>query len=210
VGEFERLRREYADRDLTALPADPLVGLRAWLDEAIAADLREPHTMVLATAAPDGRPTARAVLLKTLDARGLVFVTNLGSAKSSDLVANPQATALFLWLELERQVRLTGPVEPLDDAEADDYFATRPREAQLAAWASPQSSVIPDRAWLTEQVAAAAERFADGPVPRPPRWGGWRLRPDDVEFWQGRAHRLHDRMRYRWLADGWRVDRLAP
>lgn len=210
MGDFELLRREYADRDLTSLPVDPLLGLRAWLDEAIAAQLREPHAMVLATAAPDGRPTARAVLLKTLDERGLAFVTNLGSAKSADLVANPQATALFVWLELERQVRLTGAVEPLDDAEADEYFAARPREAQLAAWASPQSTVIPDRSWLTEQVAAMEQRFGDAPVPRPERWGGWRLRPDEVEFWQGRAHRLHDRVRFRRTGDGWRTDRLAP
>jgi pyridoxamine 5'-phosphate oxidase len=210
VGDFEQLRREYADRDLTSLPADPLDGLRAWLDEAIAADLREPHAMVLATAAPDGRPAARAVLLKTLDERGLAFVTNLGSAKSVDLVANPQASALFVWLELERQIRVTGAVEPLDDAEADAYFAARPREAQLAAWASPQSSVIPDRAWLSDQVAAMQQRFGDDPVPRPERWGGWRLRPDEVEFWQGRTHRLHDRLRFRCDDAGWRIDRLAP
>jgi pyridoxamine 5'-phosphate oxidase len=209
MGRFDALRREYADRDLAELPADPIDGLRHWLDEAIAAGVREPHAFVLATSTPDGHPNARTLLLKTLDERGLGFVTNLSSAKSVELIANPRATALLVWLELERQVRVSGAVVVMSDAEADEHFAARPREAQLAAWASPQSSVIPDRQWLSAAVAAAAERFADGPVPRPEGWGGWRLVPEQIEFWQGRAHRLHDRLRYR-RDDGWRIERLAP
>jgi pyridoxamine 5'-phosphate oxidase len=210
--DFDALRRQYADvgLDESVLAADPLVQVGLWLNQAVTAGVREANAMVLATASPDGRPSARTVLLKGLDERGLVFYTNLGSAKSSQLIANPRAAAVFTWLELERQVRASGRVEAISDAEADAYFASRPREAQLSAWASPQSRPIPNREWLIDQVAKIEERFGDGELPRPETWGGWRLVPDEVEIWQGRAHRLHDRIRYRRQGEDWLRDRLAP
>ena len=210
--DFDALRRQYADQGLdeSVLSSDPLAQFALWLNEAVDAGVREANAMVLATASPDGRPSARTVLLKGLDERGLVFYTNLGSAKSSQLIANPRAAAVFTWIELERQVRTAGHVEAISDEEADAYFASRPREAQLSAWASPQSRPIPNREWLLEQVAKIEARFGDGPLPRPETWGGWRLVPDEVEIWQGRAHRLHDRIRYRRQGEVWLRDRLAP
>ncbi len=210
--DFDAMRRQYADEGLdeSALSPDPLAQVGLWLTEAIDAGVREPNAMVLATASPDGRPSARTVLLKELDQRGLVFYTNLGSAKSSQLIANPRAAVVFTWIPLERQVRASGHVEAISDAEADAYFASRPREAQLGAWASPQSRPIPDREWLLDQVAKIESRFGDQPLPRPETWGGWRVVPDEVEVWQGRAHRLHDRIRYRRQGEVWLRDRLAP
>lgn len=184
-----------------------------WFDEAAADDrLIEPNAMVLATADEHGHPSARTVLLKGVDERGFVLYTNLDSRKGRDAAANPHAALVFDWLELQRQVVVTGSLEPVADADADAYFASRPRGSQVGAHASPQSSVIASRAELDEACEAAAERHPDGePVPRPPRWGGLRVVPETVEFWHGRPNRLHDRLRYRREPSGeWAIERLAP
>jgi pyridoxamine 5'-phosphate oxidase len=172
--------------------------------------LDEPNAMVLATAAPDGRSSARTVLLKGYDHRGLVFFTNRTSRKGQQLEANPWATALLPWHELQRQVVATGPTLPLPDVDSDAYFASRPRAAQLGAWASDQSRVLEGREELESSLAEVTARFEGQEVPRPPHWGGYRLEPDEVEFWQGRPARLHDRLRFRRTATGWVVERLAP
>lgn len=196
--------------DEADLAAEPTQQFRAWLDEAIAGDYAEPTAMTLATATPDGSPSARTVLLKDVDHRGFVFFTNTDSRKAADLAANPRAALLFRWPEAERQVSVTGVAERVSDADADAYFATRPRGSQLGAWASPQSGVIRDRAALEARFEKADAEYAHAPVPRPPYWGGYRVRPETVEFWQGRPNRLHDRLRYVRTDDGWRVERLAP
>lgn len=185
--------------------------LERWLEDAYAAGIAEPNAMVLATAGADLRPSARTVLLKGTDDRGLVFFTNLRSRKGRELAENPRAALLFSWLQLERQVVIEATVEQLSAAESDAYFATRPRGAQLAALASPQSEAIGSRAELEGLVAKAAERHPEGePIPRPPHWGGLRALPDRVELWQGGSDRLHDRLRYRRRESGWIVERLAP
>ena len=184
-----------------------------WLDEAVADDrLVEPNAVVLATADPECRPSARTVLLKGVDERGFVIYTNLESRKGRDALANPSAALVFDWIELQRQVVVTGSVARVSDEEADAYFATRPRGSQIGAHASTQSSVIGSRDELDEACAAASARHADGaPVPRPRHWGGLRIAPDSVEFWHGRPNRLHDRLRYRREPSGvWVIERLAP
>jgi pyridoxamine 5'-phosphate oxidase len=185
--------------------------LQSWFQAAqSAATIVEPTAIQLATVDGAGRPSVRTVLVKTLDERGIVFYTNYGSAKAADLGAHPVAAAVFAWLALERQARLTGPVEKVSRAETEAYFASRPRGSQLGAWASPQSSVVASRAELEAQVAEVEARFGDGSVPAPPDWGGYLLRPESVEFWQGRADRLHDRLRYRHTGSTWVIERLAP
>lgn len=205
-------RRETLDECDVA--PDPLRQFEHWLDEAIKAQLPEPTAMTLATVGDDGRPAARVVLLKGFDGQGFVFFTNYASRKGRELAAHPHAALLFHWVELERQVRIEGDVERVDEHASDTYFASRPEASRLGAWASPQSEPLPDRAALEARFAETATRFRDAPqVPRPAHWGGFRLAPHCFEFWQGRPSRLHDRIRYRRLpapAGAWTIDRLAP
>lgn len=182
-----------------------------WLREAIEAGLPEPNATVLATADPRARPSARTVLLKGYDERGFVFFTNYRSRKGAEALANPYASLVFPWFAMRRQVVVCGVVAPVDRVESEAYFAVRPRQAQLSAWASAQSSVIESRAELERDWRQMAERWPDGTaIPTPPHWGGLRLAPETVEFWQGRTGRLHDRLRYRRTGDRWLVERLAP
>ena len=182
-----------------------------WFADAAAYGLPEPNAMLVSTASAEGRPSARTVLLKEYDERGFVFFTNYESRKGTELGANPYASLVFPWFPMQRQVIVTGAVERVTRAETEDYFASRPRGSQLGAWASPQSSVVPDRAAVDDAYAAAEERFADGPVPAPEHWGGFRVVPETVEFWQGRSSRLHDRLRFRRTEkELWVVERLAP
>ena len=189
---------------------DPLVQLRLWLDQAIAAELDEPTAFALATVDASGLPDVRIVLLRGMDERGVWWFTNRRSAKGRQVAANPVAALVGHWQPMERQVRLRGRVELLSDTESDAYFASRPRASRLSAWASEQSSPIADRAALEAHVAGVEARFEDREVPRPDHWGGYLLRPDTVEFWQGRPARLHDRLVYTRAGDGWELGRLQP
>jgi pyridoxamine 5'-phosphate oxidase len=185
--------------------------LQRWLDDAIRSGVAEPNAMVLATANADGLPSSRTVLAKGLDARGLVFFTNYTSAKSHDLAATRYASATFPWYDLHRQATVRGIVERVSADETAAYWASRPRGSQLGAWASPQSSVVSGRKVLDAALANVKRRFTDADVvPVPPHWGGWRIRPEVVEFWQGRADRMHDRLRFKLVQDGWHVERIAP
>lgn len=204
-----RIQYEAVGFDVSDADPDPLRQFEAWYD-AVADQLPQPNAVVVATSDIDGHPGARTLLLRGLDARGLVFFTNYESAKGRALDSNPRAEMLFVWLEVHRQVRVAGPVARLPSAESDVYFATRPRHSQIGAWASPQSEVVPDRAELDRQVAEVELRFEGRPVPRPPHWGGYRVEPEVWEFWQGRSDRLHDRIRYRRQEGGWVTERLAP
>lgn len=207
-------RRDYELAELTeALTApEPLEQFERWMGEALERGVREPNAMVLATADAQGRPSCRMVLLRGLDSRGFVFFTNYDSRKARDLTANPQAALTFFWAELERQVRIEGEVARVDAAESDAYFKGRPRDSRLGAWASPQSEVIESRQWLEARVEDFKARHADAEVERPENWGGYRLQPRVVEFWQGRPSRLHDRLRFsrRSGEGGWLRERLAP
>ncbi len=206
------MRQEYTATGLSeddVLP-DPVEQFRRWFDDAHRAEVYEPNAMALATVDADGQPSVRTVLLKGLDQRGLAFYTNLGSRKARALQANRRASLMFWWGPLERQVRFEGGVTRVEDAEADAYFASRPRDSQIGAWASEQSAVIPGRAALEDAELRYRERFGAGEVPRPEFWGGFRLLPDCVEFWQGRRGRLHDRLRYRRVGGVWTIERLAP
>ncbi len=192
------------------LAPDPLRQLERWLVDALEAAMLEPNAMTLATVDADGRPSARVVLLKGIAEGGLEFFTNYGSRKAVELAGDPHAAACFWWDRLERQVRVEGTVTRLSEGASRAYFARRPYGSQLAAWASRQSRPLQSREELERRVAEARERFAEGPVPLPPHWGGFLLRPERVEFWQGREDRLHDRFMYRRAADGWQVERLYP
>jgi pyridoxamine 5'-phosphate oxidase len=188
---------------------EPFAVFRRWLDEAWKGEANA-HAMTLATSTLDGRPSARAVLLKGLDARGFVFYTNLESRKSTELAANPQAALCFLWKSLNRQVRVEGPVELVGNDEADAYFASRPRDSQIGAWASDQSRPLDSRAALERRVEAFSRRFGEGTVPRPPFWSGFRVVPQCIEFWQERPSRLHDRDLFTREGEKWRRQRLFP
>lgn len=210
------LASELNPEDLSSSPLDQFL---RWLEEARAAGLPEPNAMVLATVSADGQPSARSVLLKGVDARGFTFYTNLGSRKGSELAANPRVSLVFPWYGVLRQVVVVGDASLVDRDEVDAYFATRPRGSQLGAWASRQSSVIEDRTALEGRMAELEMRYpGDTPVPAPEFWGGWLIRPQSVEFWQGRRSRLHDRLRFRAVGsstdlgrhDDWEVERLSP
>jgi pyridoxamine 5'-phosphate oxidase len=205
------LRRSYERAELSedSADSDPLRQFEAWFRQAVAAELPEPNAMTLATVGPEGRPSTRVVLIKQFDARGIVWYTNFNSRKGLELAANPWAALQFHWVELERVVRIEGRVEKVDDAQADAYFASRPLDSRIGAWASPQSQVISSRALLVANAARYAAQFVLSP-PRPPHWGGYRLSPDRWEFWQGRKSRLHDRLRYRLVDGQWLRERLAP
>lgn len=205
-------RRDYEGDalDLSQVDANPIEQFRAWLAHAREAGIYESEAMTVSTVDAEGRPASRYVLLRGLDERGFAFYTNYHSAKGRDLAQRPYAALTFGWLPIHRSVRVQGIVERLPDAESDAYFASRPRAAQIGAWASPQSAVIGGRQELERAAAEVEERFAGGEVSRPPHWGGLVVRPSLVELWQGRAGRLHDRLRYVREGDGWRIERLAP
>ena len=210
--DIAQLRQEYMRERLeeNAVAADPITQFRAWFDEAVRGELPMVNAMTLATASRSGEPAARMVLLKGFDERGFVFYTDYGSRKARELAENARAALLFYWIELEREVRVEGAVEKTTSAESDEYFATRPVASRLAAIASEQSAVLTDRRTLEARYADAVSRYGDAPV-RPARWGGYRVVPQTVEFWQGRPSRLHDRLLYRKAnGDVWDIVRLAP
>lgn len=206
------LRRDYARAPLERdrLHADPLEQFRLWFADAIKAQLLEPNAMTLATADATGRPSARIVLLKEVDGLGFVFFTDYRSLKARDIAANPRAAVVFLWKELERQVRISGSVEKVPREESEAYFKSRPRGSRVGAWASEQSSLLADRSILIREVERLNGHFGEGEVPLPPHWGGYRVIPNEVEFWHGQPDRLHDRFLYRRDGSGWTIDRLSP
>ncbi len=211
--DLSELRRDYGEVPLDAadLAADPLEQFATWFTAATEAEVPDPNAMTLATVGPDGRPSARIVLLKGVSEGGFVFFSDYRSAKGRELETHADAALVFWWHPLSRQVRVTGTVARTSAAESEEYYVTRPEGSQLGAWASVQSREIPDRTVLETGVAAAAARFAGGPIPKPPHWGGYRLIPDAVEFWQGRTNRLHDRFLYtRSGEDAWHHVRLSP
>lgn len=208
-----RVQYESAGLDVADVAADPLSQWHRWYSDASNAGVTEPNAMTVATVGLDGHPDARVVLARGVDDRSIVFYTNFQSAKSRQLVAHPRAAAVFAWLDLHRQVRVRGPIERVSEAESDRYFASRPRQSQIGAWASPQSDVLADRDELDRLIEASEARFDGADVPRPDDWGGWRLVVESAEFWQGRPSRLHDRIRYRadsTASQRWLIERLAP
>lgn len=209
--DFASLRRDYMRAGLGEgdIDADPVRQFDKWFGEAVASGITLPNSAVLATTAASGQPTARAVLLKGAEERGFVFFTNYESRKGKELAGNSRCCLLFVWEELERQVRIDGAVEKTSARESEEYFRSRPLGARLGAWASPQSEVLRDRAALEARLAAVSRRFGDDP-PCPPHWGGYRVLPDAIEFWQGRPDRLHDRIQYRRGKGSWIIERLAP
>jgi pyridoxamine 5'-phosphate oxidase len=207
------LRQEYALSSLSEgdADADPIVQFTRWFEQAIAADIHEPNAMTVATATRDAIPSARITLLKGFDTRGFVFYTNYEGQKGRELAENPVAALVFHWMELHRQVRIAGAVEKVSTEESDAYFQSRPRGSRLGAWASHQSTVIEGREVLEARLAELTAQFGEGDIPLPPYWGGFRVIPASMEFWQGRPSRLHDRLRYTRQSDNsWRIERLSP
>src|SRR6476646_8951877 len=211
--DLSELRSEYTNRGLrrSDLHSDPLRQFGAWFAAALAAEERDVNAMSLATATPDGRPSVRIVLLKAVDQRGFCFFTNYDSEKGQELEANPRAALCFYWIKLERQVRISGSVERTSREDSAAYFHSRPVGSRLGAWASKQSEVVDSRQILDARMAEMNERYHKTEIPLPPHWGGYRVKAEQIEFWQGRPNRLHDRFRYVRRDDGsWQIDRLAP
>ncbi|EHC15111.1 pyridoxamine 5'-phosphate oxidase [Fischerella thermalis] len=207
------LRKDYTLQDLneTDVAPNPFIQFQKWFDEALTAQLLEPNAMTVATATTDGKPSARMVLLKDFDERGFVFFTNYNSHKGQELAENPQAALVFWWAELERQVRICGRVEKVSENDSDRYFQSRPFNSRLGAWASNQSEVIESRIILEQRLQELKAKYKNQDIPRPPHWGGLRVIPTEIEFWQGRSSRLHDRILYIRLDDGdWKIQRLSP
>lgn len=210
--QISQLRRDYVSQpfDESHVTANPLEQFQHWFEEALKADQPDVEAMTLSTSTSDGRISGRIVLLKGFDARGFIFFTNYESRKSRELETNSQAALTFYWHTLNRQIRIEGSVEKVSRPESEEYFRSRPRGSQIGAWASPQSDEIINRDILAERVAEVEARFGEGEIPCPPFWGGWRLQPDKIEFWQGRESRLHDRIVYTKQNGAWRICRLAP
>ncbi|MEY3400544.1 MAG: pyridoxamine 5-phosphate oxidase [Cyanobacteriota bacterium] len=207
------LRKDYTLKDLNENEIDknPFIQFKIWFNQSVAAQLPEPNAMTLATCTPDGKPSARMVLLKDIDERGFVLFTNYKSQKGQEISVNPQAALVFWWAELERQVRIVGTVEKISSAQSDSYFEVRPPFSRLGAWASNQSEVIANRDVLEAQLIEFQRQYENQEVPRPPHWGGFRVIPQEIEFWQGRSSRLHDRLRYTLVDNGnWKIERLSP
>ncbi|MEH2245173.1 pyridoxamine 5'-phosphate oxidase [Nostoc sp.] len=207
------LRKDYTLEGLSELEVDlnPFIQFKKWFDQALAAQLPEPNAMTIATATPDGKPSARMVLLKDFDERGFVLFTNYNSHKGQELAENPQAALVFWWAELERQVRISGYVEKVSETESDHYFHSRPANSRLGAWVSNQSEVIENREVLEQRLQEFKSKYENQEIPRPPHWGGLRVIPTEIEFWQGRPSRLHDRLLYSCLDNGtWKIERLSP
>jgi pyridoxamine 5'-phosphate oxidase len=205
-----RVQYETAGLDLADLAATPIQQWHRWYDDAVEAGVAEPNAMTVSSNDAEGQPDARVVLAREVNDEGIVFYTNYESAKGVQLAGAPFASAVFAWLDLHRQVRVRGEIEVVSSEESDAYFASRPRESQIGAWASAQSQVIAGREELEAAVVEMTQRFMGGDVPRPPHWGGLRIVPSTVEFWQGRPSRLHDRFRYAWAGTQWSISRLAP
>ena len=207
-----RVQYETAGLELTDLDVDPIVQWNIWYEGAASAGVAEPNAMTVSTIDKHSAPDSRVVLARSVDKNGFVFYTNYDSAKSLQLIINPVASAVFAWLDLHRQVRVRGTVQQVSEQQSDDYFASRPRESQIGAWASPQSQVIPDRNFIEARLIEVREKFGDKQISRPKTWGGWCIVPTTIEFWQGRPSRLHDRFVYtRSNSDSpWRIERLAP
>ncbi|HEY9804895.1 MAG TPA: pyridoxamine 5'-phosphate oxidase [Leptolyngbyaceae cyanobacterium] len=206
------LRKDYTLEGLseTEIDPNPFIQFKKWFEQALAAQLPEPNAMTIATTTPDGTPSARMVLLKDFDERGFVFFTNYNSRKGQELAQNPQAAIVFWWAELERQVRILGSVEKVSESESDYYFESRPAKSRLGAWASNQSEIITSREVLEQRMQELQSKYENQEIPRPPHWGGLRVIPTEIEFWQGRSSRLHDRLLYT-LDDGsWKIQRLSP
>ncbi|MTJ09683.1 MULTISPECIES: pyridoxamine 5'-phosphate oxidase [unclassified Anabaena] len=207
------LRKDYTLQDLNENEIDPnpFIQFQTWFSQSIAAQLPEPNAMTLATCTPDGKPSARMVLLKDFDERGFVLFTNYNSQKGQEISANPHASLVFWWAELERQVRIVGTVEKISSEQSDSYFEVRPPFSRLGAWASNQSEKIASREILEQQLQEFQRKYENLEVPRPPHWGGFRVIPQEIEFWQGRSSRLHDRLLYTHVDDGsWKIERLSP
>lgn len=213
MNKIAGIRKDYQLQTLSEqeVSPDPIQQFTKWWEEAVQSEIDEVNAFTLATSSLQGKPSARIVLLKGYDKRGFVFFTNYESAKGNELAKNPQASMVFFWKELQRQVRIEGSIEKVTPGESDEYFSSRPAGSRIGAWASPQSKIITNRTEIEKNAEKYQAQYADGNIPRPPYWGGYRLKPLQIEFWQGRANRLHDRIQYTVQKDNsWKIERLAP